>query len=125
MYISIVTYIDTCVLHNSVAFLIKADDVTDLDIIRIDFLTIVRLAGGTMRQIDTIVCIKAILNQTGTVEYVGAGFAIFVIASDKTSYISSETGITVIIIVVVIIIRRCRLGFRFFVKRKTCLYIEA
>ena len=80
MYISIVTYIDTCVLHNSVAFLIKADDVTDLDIIRIDFLTIVRLAGGTMRQIDTIVCIKAILNQTGTVEYVGAGFAIFVIA---------------------------------------------
>ena len=55
MYISIVTYIDTCVLHNSVAFLIEADDVTDLDLVSADLIALVGLAGRAVRQADVVI----------------------------------------------------------------------
>lgn len=41
MYISIIAYIESGVLHNAVAFLIEADNVAYLNLIGIDLITAV------------------------------------------------------------------------------------
>ena len=68
MHVCIVSYVDTGVFHDTVAFFIEADNVADLDLIGIYPITAVRLACSTMRQIDSIVCLKTIHNKAGTIE---------------------------------------------------------
>ena len=91
MYISIISDVDRRVFHRSVAVTVEAYDITALDVIFRDFLTLLGLHRSTMRERDLVVILEAVHNETGTVEALRRRrTACYVLAADKALYVLSK-----------------------------------